>query len=65
MADSIKHANIGITNQCNQKCFYCFSNSGQARKDELSLDTWLEVLNIMKISYCDKQIATWKKAMGL
>lgn len=48
MVDSIKHANIEITNQCNQKCFYCFNNSGQARKDELSLDTWLEVLNIMK-----------------
>lgn len=48
MANSIKHANIEITNECNQKCFYCFNNSGETKKDELALDTWLEVLKVMK-----------------
>jgi len=48
MVDFVRHANIEITNQCNQKCFYCFNNSGEAKKDELALDTWLKVLQIMK-----------------
>ncbi len=48
MSDSIKHVNIEITNQCNQKCFYCFNDSGDAKNNELALDTWIEVLRHMK-----------------
>jgi MoaA/NifB/PqqE/SkfB family radical SAM enzyme len=38
---SLKHFNLEITKKCNQKCFYCFNDSGYSRsKDELSLEEW-------------------------
>lgn len=37
----LKHFNLEITKKCNQKCFYCFNDSGYSRsKDELSLEDW-------------------------
>lgn len=48
MIHSIRHLNIEVTNQCNQKCFYCFNNSGEASGAELSLCDWLDILRAMK-----------------
>jgi MoaA/NifB/PqqE/SkfB family radical SAM enzyme len=38
---NIRHFNLELTKKCNQKCFYCFNDSGYAKsKDELSLAEW-------------------------
>ncbi len=45
----IKHLNLEITKKCNQRCFYCFNNSGKAIFDEgLTLPTWMRILCVMK-----------------
>ena len=43
--DSINHLNLEITNLCNQRCVYCFNNSGPlARNGELSTKVWRRFL---------------------
>ncbi len=43
---NIKHLNIELTKRCNQKCFYCFNNSGNGNiSDELSLNKWKIILS--------------------
>lgn len=38
---SIKHINIEITKKCNQKCFYCFNDSGYSKtQNELTVEQW-------------------------
>lgn len=40
------HFNLEITKNCNQKCFYCFNDSGHAdQKNELSLVEWKKVIS--------------------
>ncbi|MFN8305915.1 MAG: radical SAM protein [Ferruginibacter sp.] len=41
MKSGIKHFNLEITKKCNQKCFYCFNDSGYSQsKNELTLTEW-------------------------
>ncbi len=41
----VTHFNLEITNLCNQRCVYCFNNSGpMARKGELSTESWRSFL---------------------
>ena len=38
---NINHFNLEITKKCNQKCFYCFNDSGYSQsKSELSFEQW-------------------------
>jgi MoaA/NifB/PqqE/SkfB family radical SAM enzyme len=38
---NINHFNLEITKKCNQKCFYCFNDSGYSQsKNELSVEQW-------------------------
>ncbi len=40
------HFNLEITKNCNQKCFYCFNDSGHAdQKNELSLLEWKKIIS--------------------
>lgn len=49
MIRPIKHLNIEVTKLCNQKCFYCFNDSGYHAKGEtLALSTWVDVLVALK-----------------
>ena len=49
MFKKLEHVNIEITKSCNQKCFYCFNNSGKGSKcEEISTQTWLEFLKNLK-----------------
>ncbi|HDZ20149.1 hypothetical protein LCGC14_0017040 [marine sediment metagenome] len=44
----MRHLNIEVTHRCNQRCFYCFNDSGPFRKGaELSPATWLRILRAM------------------
>jgi molybdenum cofactor biosynthesis enzyme MoaA len=37
----VTHFNLEITNLCNQRCLYCFNNSGAVeRKGELPIESW-------------------------
>ena len=39
--NKINHFNLEITKKCNQKCFYCFNDSGYSQsKNELSIEQW-------------------------
>jgi len=39
------HFNLEITKNCNQKCFYCFNDSGLVnQKDELSIIEWKKII---------------------
>lgn len=41
MKSGIRHFNLEITKKCNQKCFYCFNDSGYSQsKNELTLTEW-------------------------
>jgi len=41
----LKHFNLEITRKCNQKCFYCFNDSGYSRlQNELKLEEWEKTL---------------------
>jgi hypothetical protein len=41
----VTHFNLEITTLCNQKCVYCFNNSGPfARNEELSTEVWQQFL---------------------
>lgn len=43
---SVKHFNLEITKKCNQKCFYCFNDSGYSKSsNELSLKEWKESIS--------------------
>ncbi len=43
---NLRHFNLEITKKCNQKCFYCFNDSGYSRsKDELSLEEWRSLIS--------------------
>lgn len=45
----IRHLNIEVTKRCNQRCFYCFNNSGVGSpSSELAPDRWLNVLGKLK-----------------
>jgi MoaA/NifB/PqqE/SkfB family radical SAM enzyme len=40
------HFNLEITRNCNQKCFYCFNDSGSSHhKNDLSLTEWKNILS--------------------
>lgn len=41
----IRHLNIEVTKRCNQRCFYCFNNSGLGSvTNELALGRWMAIL---------------------
>lgn len=43
----VSHLNLEITNLCNQRCVYCFNNSGPAaRKGELPTESWRRFLEL-------------------
>lgn len=43
---NINHFNLEITKKCNQKCFYCFNDSGYSQsKNELSIEQWKNSLS--------------------
>lgn len=43
---TIKHFNLEIIKKCNQKCFYCFNDSGYSKsKDELSITEWINFIS--------------------
>ncbi len=45
----IRHLNIEVTKRCNQRCFYCFNNSGVgSAASELTLDRWLSLLHSLQ-----------------
>lgn len=45
MDTTIKHLNIEVTKKCNQRCFYCFNDSGiGSQATELSFERWLDIL---------------------
>jgi len=45
MSTAISHLNIEVTKKCNQRCFYCFNDSGKGQSStELSLQQWLDIL---------------------
>jgi MoaA/NifB/PqqE/SkfB family radical SAM enzyme len=49
MKTHIRHVNIELTKRCNQRCFYCFNNSGGvSRTGELELDVWLGILQHLR-----------------
>lgn len=49
MSIAIRHLNIEVTKKCNQRCFYCFNDSGKGQSsDELSLQQWLDMLCDLK-----------------
>ncbi len=44
------HLNIEVTNHCNQKCLYCFNNSGPDRlKSKFTFKEWKELLYSLKL----------------
>jgi MoaA/NifB/PqqE/SkfB family radical SAM enzyme len=44
MAKALRHLNIEVTRRCDQRCTYCFNDSGpQARCAELTLDEWVRL----------------------
>lgn len=46
MNTEIRHLNIEVTKKCNQRCFYCFNDSGKGQSsDELGLQQWLNMLS--------------------
>lgn len=45
----IRHLNIEVTKRCNQRCFYCFNNSGLGSPgSELTPTRWLNILRKLK-----------------
>ena len=45
----IRHINIEVTRACNQKCVYCFNNSGIDNQNlQVSLAKWVEILSSLK-----------------
>lgn len=49
MNTKIRHLNIEVTKQCNQRCFYCFNDSGVgSRANELSPERWLGILRALQ-----------------
>lgn len=46
MDTKIRHLNIEVTKKCNQRCFYCFNDSGiGSQATELSYERWLDILH--------------------
>lgn len=41
---TIRHAYIEVTRNCNEKCLYCYNDSGKPLKHELSSDEFAQVL---------------------
>lgn len=54
MQYSLQTALIEITNRCNMRCPFCFSGSGLARTNELSLDEWIRVLQDLRRLGCKR-----------
>lgn len=49
MNTNIRHLNIEVTKRCNQRCFYCFNDSGVgSRANELSLERWVGILRALQ-----------------
>ena len=49
MSSRIRHLNVELTRRCNQRCFYCFNNSGGvSRTGELQLEAWLAILGDLR-----------------
>lgn len=49
MNTNIRHLNIEVTKRCNQRCFYCFNDSGVgSRANELSPERWLGILRALQ-----------------
>ncbi len=46
---NIRHLNIEVTKRCNQRCFYCFNDSGKGSlANEYTPAQWLEVLESLQ-----------------
>lgn len=46
---AIRHLNIEVTKRCNQRCFYCFNNSGVGDiKTELDAPKWLRIIKALQ-----------------
>lgn len=49
MNTKIRHLNIEVTKRCNQRCFYCFNNSGVGSPaSELTLGRWLNIVRALQ-----------------
>ncbi len=48
MQHVVNHLNIEVTRKCNQRCAYCFNDSGEPLNSELSLAEWLRILTKMR-----------------
>lgn len=49
MNAKIRHLNIEVTKRCNQRCFYCFNDSGiGSPASELTPEQWLNILRRLK-----------------
>lgn len=47
--NTIRHINIEITGLCNQRCFYCFNDSGPHRKSlQQPLSAWIKILKHLR-----------------
>lgn len=50
MNTKIRHLNIEVTKRCNQRCFYCFNNSGLgSAASELTMERWLSILRALQL----------------
>ena len=46
---NIRHANIEVTSQCNQNCFYCFNNSGtEKQSSQMTFANWMVLLESLQ-----------------
>jgi MoaA/NifB/PqqE/SkfB family radical SAM enzyme len=49
MNAKIRHLNIEVTKRCNQRCFYCFNNSGiGSPASEFTPKQWLEIIQKLR-----------------
>jgi len=54
MNTRIRHLNIEVTKRCNQRCFYCFNNSGLgSAASELTMERWLSILRALQLRGLD------------
>lgn len=46
------HAQLMLTNKCNFQCFYCYMEPLKSRNTDLTLETWKNIVDILKSKKC-------------